>query len=310
MNKNNVVLITTVVVVIVTSIVVFLVLSNPDKMQLSGLNNKTNNQNETQANGGTSGYGNISLNDKLDRTFHEEFGDTLDTSSLKEMDVFTGNVIKQPEEKIIEVEEQYDEEGNIINEQYDEEGNLIEVETLPDNEFDDPLLKEPNEAILYKIQMYISGEIKNNGYLSLLTKSESEQEYISERKISYDIALNSARESASYIHYYDRIIRQTNADNKELLASWDKLYKEVVKYKDIIDTMTGVEDISTYREDLNKLKLVDRADSFIMEALKYIGDYNPFEERTEDINEESLNEETGLLETDLTIREGVTDGNQ
>lgn len=297
-------------VVIVTSIVVFLVLSNPDKMQLSGLNNKTNNQNETQANGGTSGYGNISLNDKLDRTFHKEFGDTLDTSSLKEMDVFTGNVIKQPEEKIIEVEEQYDEEGNILNEQYDEEGNLIEVETLPDNEFDDPLLKETNEAILYKIQMYISGEIKNNGYLSLLTKSESEQEYISERKISYDIALNSARESASYIHYYDRIIRQTNAENKELLASWDKLYKEVVKYKDIIDTMTGVEDISTYREDLNKLKLVDRADSFIMEALKYIGDYNPFKERTEDINEESLNEETDLLETDLTIREGVTDGNQ
>ena len=47
------------------------------------------------------------------------------------MDVFTGNVIKQPEEKIIEVEEQYDEEGNILNEQYDEEGNLIEVETLP-----------------------------------------------------------------------------------------------------------------------------------------------------------------------------------
>ena len=309
MNKNNVVLITTVVVVvvvvIVTSIVVFLVSNNPDKMQLSGLNNKANNQNETQANGVASGDGNISLNDKLDRTFHKEFGDTLDTSSLKEMDVFTGNVIKQPEEKIIEVEEQYDEEGNILNEQYDEEGNLIEVETLPDNEFDDPLLKEPNEAILYKIQMYISGEIKNNGYLSLLTKSESEQQYISERKISYDIALNSARESASYIHYYDRIIRQTNADNKELLASWDKLYKEVVKYKDIIDTMTGIEDISTYREDLNKLKLVDRADSFIMEALKYIGDYNPFEERTEDINEESLNEET-----DLTIREGVTDGNQ
>ena len=301
MNKNNVVLITTVVVVvvIVTSIVVFLVSNNPDKMQLSGLNNKANNQNETLANGGTSGDGNISLNDKLDRTFHNEFGDTLDTSSLKEMDVFTGNVIKQPEEKIIEVEEQYDEEGNILNEQYDEEGNLIEVETLPDNEFDDPLLKEPNEAILYKIQMYISGEIKNNGYLSLLTKSESEQQYISERKISYDIALNSARESASYIHYYDRIIRQTNADNKELLASWDKLYKEVVKYKDIIDAMTRVEDISTYREDLNKLKLVDRADSFIMEALKYIGDYNPFEESTEDINEESLNEET-----DLTIMGG------
>ena len=290
-NKIIIIAVATLVIIVVV-ITALLIFNKPDDLKVSGLNNERSDQTTIEESDETNRSSNISLEDKLDQTFHKEFGEGLDTKELKEMRKFTGRVIKQPVEEVEEVGnglfDLIDKDSNI---EYDGDGNKIEIKEANDNKFDDPLLKMSNKAVLYKIQMYINGEIKNNGYLSLLTKSKTDKEHVEERNVSYSVTLASAKESVSYIHYYNRIIKQTNSDNKALLASWDKVYKEVVKYKEIIDNINSIEDVPTYREDLNKLKLVSVTDSFVREALKYIGDYNPYEE-SEEVKED---EKTGDL---------------
>lgn len=304
MERNKKIAIAVTAAVLVLTIVVYLLLNNPDDMKISGLNTGDGRTRQAQDAGDGRYENNMTVQDKLDITFHKEFGEKLDVeSTFKEMDVFSGKVIKQPVEQIIEDEqieeqlEEYDEDGNLIEREYtddDEENKDVEEINEYNNEFNDPLLEKSSEEVLYKIQKYIGGEIINNGYLSVLTKKYSDSQ-----TVSYKITINSAKRSASYIDYYDRVIKYTNAENERILLIWSDLYTEVVKYRDIINKIADSNDLPAYIDDLNKLKLVEKADKFIEEAVKYIGDYDPLAEITDGEDSITDEEEITNIENDL-----------
>lgn len=252
-----------------------------------------------------------SLTDRINKTFHKEFGERKNEDLLKVREQFTGKLIEQPLD--LEIEDNLDLDDGIIGDDDGIIGDDDEVEDIEkgdeeiwDNVFIDPLLKKSKPGIIYNIHGYINGEIKNNGYLSILTLSRSEDEFRSVNRLPYSVILTSAKSSVSYIHYYDNVIEQISTGDEELRNSWKRVYAELVKYKAIVDKIDTIEDLPTYIGKLNNLKLVSEVDLFIDNTLKYIIDYDPLLEEYYGTMEENIID--GIIEDEENSSDNLQDG--